>query len=543
MGRLGRAGPRRRRVAEKFKVLVAEKISPEGVEKLRGPFDVDAYDRVPREDLLEMIGRYDGLVVRSGTKVDAELIERAVNLKVVGRAGIGVDNIDLGAATKRGIMVANVPDSNIISAAEHTMAMLMAVARKIPAACAALSRGEWNRAAYQGIELYGKVLGIIGIGRIGALVAERASAFGMKLIGFDPFISAQKAKQLGVEIRQSVEEVLHDADFITLHVPRTKDTHHMLSDAQFDLMKKGVRIVNVSRGGVVDETALARAIAEGRVAGAAVDVFECEPPGPDNPLCRMPEVVVTPHLGASTSEAQYKAGVAIADQVIAGLTGEFVSGAVNLAMPQKEVVETLKPYMPLCEKLGLLFANLMEGSVSEIEFEMLGEISEHETSLLTVAFLKGFFESVSIDNVNYVNAPILAQERGIMLKESRSRQSRDYVNLIMVTAIDGRGRMKAGATLVGKGQEMFVNVLDYDIEIAPSKYMLFVTYEDRPGMIGRVGTVLGDSGINIAGLQVGHKAIAGEAGMAFNLDCPLAEQTLEELESQEGINKAIFIVL
>ena len=527
----------------RLRVLVAEKISSEGVEKLEESFDVDAFERMERGDLLARIGDYDALVVRSGSRVDEEVIAAGARLRVIGRAGIGVDNIDIEAATKKGILVANVPESNIISAAEHTMAMLMATARKIPAACASLSAGKWDRSGYQGVELYGKTLGIIGIGRIGALVAERASGFGMKLIGYDPFISPQKAKQLGVDIRQSVEEVLESADFVTVHVPRTKDTYHMLGEPQFDIVKRGVRIVNVARGGVVDEEALARAIRDGKVAGAAVDVFEKEPPGPENPLCGMEEVVVTPHLGASTSEAQYKAGVAIADQVIAGLSGGFVSGAVNIAMPQREVVETIRPYMPLCEKLGKLFVNLMKGSISELEFETVGEISEHETSLLTVAFLKGFFESISMDTVTYVNAPILARERGITVKESRSRQSRDYLNLITVTAVDDAGKMTAGATLVGRGQEMFVNVLDFDIEITPSRYMAFISYDDRPGMIGRVGTVLGDHDINIAGLQVGRRVIEGEAGMGLSLDSEVAPEILTELKTQPGIRQAIFIVL
>lgn len=530
-------------MAEKHKVLVAEKISSEGVDKLKEQFDVDAFDGIPRDELLARIADYDGLVVRSGTRVDAEVIDAASRLKVIGRAGIGVDNIDVEIATKKGVLVANVPESNIISAAEHTMAMLMSTARRIPGACASLKSGEWKRSAYQGVELYGKTLGIIGIGRIGALVAERASGFGMKLAGFDPYISSQKAKSLGIEMKPTADEVLEVADFITLHVPKNKDTYHMLGDKQFDLVKPGVRIVNVSRGGVIDEAALARAIQDGKVAGAAIDVFETEPPGTDNPLCPLPEVVVTPHLGASTTEAQYKAGVAIADQVIAGLTGGFVSGAVNIAMPHKEVVETLRPYMPLCEKLGRLFVNLTSGAIKEIEFEILGDISEFDTSLLTVAFLKGFFENISMDAVTYVNAPILAMERGITVKESKSRRSRDYVNLIQVTALEDEAKVTAGATLIGVNQEMFVNVLDYDIEISPSRNMAFVTYEDRPGMIGRVGTVLGSNGINISGLSVGHRSLDGVAGMGLNLDSPLEAETLEALEIQDGVKRAQFLVL
>lgn len=527
----------------RYRVLVAEKISSEGVDKLKEHFEVEAYDSMPRDEFMVKIGGFEGLIVRSGTKVDAEAIAAAANLQVIGRAGIGVDNIDVEAATRRGILVANVPESNIISAAEHTLAMIMAVARNIPAANASLARGEWKRSSYQGVELYGKVLGIIGVGRIGALVAERASGFGMRLIGYDPFISAQKAKSLGIEMKSHVEEVLVEADFITLHVPRNKDTYHMLSERQFDQVKKGVRIVNVARGGVIDEPALARAISDGRVAGAAVDVFECEPPEQGNPLCVMPEVVVTPHLGASTSEAQYKAGVAIADQVIAALTGGFVSGAVNIAMPHKEVVETLRPYMPLCEKLGKLFMNLTRGVINEIEFEIFGDISEFDTSLLTVAFLKGFFESISMDTVTYVNAPLLAMERGITIKESKSRRQRDFVNLIQVAASENGSKVTAGATLVGVNQEMFVKVLDYDIEIAPSKYMAFINYEDRPGMIGRVGTVLGARDINISGLSVGHRALDGVAGMGLNVDSPLDDEIMKELESQQGIRSARFLVL
>jgi D-3-phosphoglycerate dehydrogenase len=528
--------------ASKPKVLVAEKISAAGVEKLAAKFDVDVFDRISREEFLEKLGDYDALIVRSGTKVDSEAIERGKNLKVIGRAGIGVDNIDVYSATKKGIIVVNVPESNIISAAEHTMAVIMALARKIPAACASLAKGEWERSAYQGTELYGKTLGIVGMGRIGALVAERASAFGMELIGFDPFIADKKAKLLGVEMKPTLDELLAEADFITMHVPKSKETYHIIGRKQLGIMKKGARIINVSRGGVVDEEALIEAIKSGNIAGAALDVFEHEPPR-DSPLCRMPQVVATPHLGASTSEAQYKAGTAIADQVIAGLKGGFVSGAVNIAMPLKEVVETLRPFLPLCEKLGKLLSRIGQGAIGEIELEIFGQISEHDTSLLTVAFLKGFLEDISTDPVTYVNAPIFALERGITVTESKSRQSRDYVNMILATASSDGGKVTAGATLVGKNQEMFVNVMDFEIEIAPSKYMAFFRYEDRPGMIGKVGTVLGENKINIANLQVGRRKVDGDAAMGLTLECPLSEEILARLKSEPGIKDAIFIVL
>ncbi|MBN2167824.1 MAG: phosphoglycerate dehydrogenase [Actinobacteria bacterium] len=526
----------------KYKVLVAEKISPLGIDKLREHFDVEAYDKLSKEELLEKIGTFDALIVRSGVKVEPDIIEKADNLKIIGRAGIGIDNINLDAATKKGIIVANVPESNIISAAEHTFAMLMSAARNIPDADASMAGGEWNRSAYQGVELHGKTLGIIGLGRIGTLVAERAEAFGMNRIGYDPFISEQKAKQLGVETKNTVDEVLKEADFLTLHVPRSEETYHLIGREQMSMMKNTAIIINVSRGGVIDEEALAEAIENGVIAGAALDVFENEPPG-DIPLVKMPKVVVTPHLGASTSEAQKKAGVLIAEQIIACFNEGFVSGAVNIAMPLKEVVETLKPFLPLCEKLGKLFNRLMQGGMGEIELEVFGEISEYDTSLLTVAFLKGFLENISTDTVTYVNAPMLAKERGILIKESKSRQSRDYVNLISVKAGSIEGEVTAAATLVGLNQEMFVNVLDYHVDIAPSKYLAFIIYEDRPGMIGKVGTIIGDSKINIGSLQVGHRQVEGCAAMGLTLDSAVPPELLSNIKTEVGIKDAVFIVL
>lgn len=525
-----------------YRVLVAEKISLEGVKKLRERFEVDSYDKMPREELLQQVAGYDALVVRSGTRVDSEVIEGADRLKIIGRAGIGVDNIDVDAATRRGIIVANVPESNIISAAEHTMAMILSLARKIPGACSSLAGGDWKRSDFQGVELYGKTLGIVGLGRIGALVAERADGFGMKIIGYDPFITEERARRLGIELKNGLDDVLAESDFITFHVPKNAETYHMLSTGQFDKVKDGVRIVNVSRGGVVDEEALREAIEAGKVAGAAIDVFENEPPG-DSPLCRMEQVVVTPHLGASTTEAQYKAGVAIAEQVISGLEGGFVSTAINIAMPHREVAEALKPFLPLCEKLGRLITRLADSAVSEIELEIRGEIGEHQTSLLTVALLKGFFDKVYTDSVTYVNAPILAQERGMNVKETRSRHSQDYVNLIVAKAGTKEGQVKAGATMVGTNQELFVGVLDYDIEIAPSEFMAFVQYEDRPGMIGRIGTILGEHEINIASLQVGREQIGGYAAMGLALDSPVPQEVLSQLESEDGVRDAIFISL
>jgi len=527
---------------EKMKVLVAEKLAPQGLEKLRSHFEVDAYDRIDRTELLERIGEYDALIVRSGTKVNDEVISRARKLKMIGRAGIGVDNIDVEAATKKGILVANAPESNIVSAAEHTMAVMLALARNIPAANVSLAKGEWERSKYEGVELNGKTLGIIGLGRIGTLVAERALVFGMRVIAYDPFVATAKAKRLGVESKPTLDELLSESDFITLHVPKSEETYHMIGKEQFEKMKKGVRIINVSRGGVIDEEALIWAIENGIVAGAGLDVFECEPPG-GSPLCQMPQVVATPHLGASTKEAQYKAGIAIAEQVIAGLKGEFVSGAVNITMPHREVVETLQPFLPLVEKLGKLLNRLVEGAVDEIELEFMGEISKSDTSLLTVAFVKGFLEAISTEPVTYVNARVIADERGINIKESKSKQSKDFLNLIRATAADESKKVSAAATLLGKNQELFVDVLEYEIEISPSKYMCFVVYEDRPGMIGKVGTLLGENDINIESLQVGRAKIEGNAAMGLSLDKPIPSELVSTLVGEEGIKDVKMIIL
>lgn len=530
-------------MAEEFRprVLVAEKIAPEGIEMLSRQFEAEVHDKISREELLEKISDFDALIVRSGTKVDREVLEKANRLKVIGRAGIGIDNIDVEFATKRGILVANVPESNTISAAEHTMALLLACARNIPAACASLERGEWKRSDYQGVELYGKTLGIIGLGRIGALVAERAKAFGMKVIAHDPFVSEQRGKQMGVELIRDLDELLRRSDFITLHVPQTQETYHMIGEKQFEVMKDNAIIINASRGGVIEEKALADAIRRGKIKGAAIDVFESEPPNKSE-LLSIPQVIETPHLGASTAEAQYKAGIAIAEQIIAGLTGDFVSGVVNVSMPQKEVVEVLKPFLPLVEKLGRLLNQLIQSTVSEVQIEVVGEISKYDTSLLTAVLLKGFLEGISTEPVSYINARIIATERGIEVKEAKTSQSRDYLNLIVATASNKGKKMSAGATLVERNQELFVDVLDFQITIPPSKYMGFVTYEDKPGMIGRVGTILGEYGVNIASLEVGRKRMRGLAAMGLSLDNPVEPEVIERLKGEKGIKEVAFPV-
>lgn len=524
------------------RILVKERIAESGIELLRRDFEVDYLTDLDREELLRHIPEYDALIVRSATRVDAEVIRAGERLKVIGRAGVGVDNIDVEAATKRGIMVINAPQSNVISAAEQTMALLLALCRNIPAAVNSLREKCWDRKSFQGVELYQKVMGIVGLGRIGTLVAQRCLAFGMRVVAYDPYISEDKARKLNVELVSRLDDLLREADFISVHLPKTSETYHLLGEDEFAKMKDGVRILNVARGGIIDEEALQRALESGKVAGAALDVFEKEP-ATDCPLIEHPKVIATPHLGASTQEAQDRAGVMIAEQVAAALKGEFVPNVVNLQVPA-EVDDTVRMFMPLAEKLGLLLTHLVEGHVDGIELEYLGELANHETGVLTVAVLKGFFEKVVFEPVNYVNAPLFAKERGIAVRETKSEQTRDYVNLIMVRGRRNKKAVAVGGTLVGlSNTERFVHVYEYDIDLGPSRYMAFFRYADVPGMIGKIGTILGDHNINIAHMQVGRKKIGGEAVMGINVDIPIPEEVMEEIRRVPKVKEGKFIQL
>ncbi len=524
------------------RILVVEKIAESGIQFLREDFQVDYQTDMEREELLARIGDYHALIVRSATRVDEEIIQAGDRLQVIGRAGVGVDNIDVEAATKRGIMVINAPQSNIISAAEHTMALILSLCRRIPEADASLRAGKWERKRFEGVELFHKTIGIIGLGRIGLLVAHRCLAFGMRVMAFDPYISQERAQKEGVEMVDKLEDLLVQSDFITVHLPHTTETHHMISKKEFSIMKDGVYIFNVARGGIIDEKALVEALESGKVAGAGLDVFE-EEPLLESPLLKMNNVVLTPHLGASTYEAQDRAGTMIAEQVSAALKGEFVSNVVNLEIPA-EVDERVRLFIPLAEKLGKLFTHLVEGRVDEIEVEYLGGLAEHETGILTVAILKGFFEKIVTEPVTFVNAPVFAKERGLAVRESKSSTTRDYVNLIMVKGSRKDYRTAVGGTLVGlSNAERFVSVYEYDIDLAPSQYMAFFRYNDVPGMIGKIGTILGNNNINIAHMQVGRKKIGGEAVMGINVDVPIPEEVMEDIRKIPGVAEGTFIVL
>lgn len=530
-------------MAEKKKVLVKEKISGQGVDSLKREFEVAYAPEMGREEMLEAIADCHALIVRSATRVDAEVIEAGRRLQVIGRAGVGVDNIEVEAATKRGIMVINAPQSNIISAAEHTMTLILSLCRRIPDAVEALRRGSWDRKSLEGTELFHKTMGILGLGRIGMLVAQRAAAFGMRVIAFDPYISADMAQKSGVEVKETLEECLEEADVVTVHLPKNTETAHIIGAAELDRMKPGAFIFNVARGGIIDEEALVAALESGRIAGAGLDVFEHEPLPEDSPFLRMRNVIVTPHLGASTREAQDRAGVMIAEQVAAALRGEFVNNVVNLRLPA-EMPEEVRLFLPLAEKLGRLLTFLVEGSVDEIEVEYLGGLATCEAEILTVAVLKGFFGKVVEEPVTYVNAPTLARERGIAVRESRSETTHDYLNLIMVRGSLEGGQVAVGGTLVGlSNAERFVHAYEYDIDLEPSRYMAFFRYGDVPGMIGRIGTILGNAGINIAHMQVGRKKIGGEAVMGLNVDVPIEDAVMKKIRQVKGVSDGKFITL
>lgn len=527
-----------------MKVLVKEKIAEAGVQALRDDgFDVTFAPEMPVDEMMEVIGEYDGLIVRSATKVSAEVIAAATNMKVIGRAGVGVDNVDVEAATKRGIIVCNAPTSNVISAAEHTIALLLAQARNIPQAVASLKECKWERSKFGGTEVYEKTLGIVGLGRIGTLVASRAQGLGMKIIGHDPYVTKERSAQLGIEMVENFDDLLKQADFITVHLPKTAETIGMFGDREFGLMKDGVRLVNTARGGIYQEEALMRALDSGKVASVGIDVYPSEP-CTDSPLFAYEQVVATPHLGASTTEAQDKAGTQIAEYVGAALKGEFVSTAVNIAAVAPEVMEVLEPFLPLAEQIGKVYTHLSAGQTKALEIEFAGEVAEHETRLLATAVLKGIFESAVDEPVNYVNAPHLAEERGIAVKETKSSAHRDYASLIIVAGETDKGTVRVAGTVIGaKNEPRLVSLYDFDIDMAPSDHMAFFRYVDKPGMIGKVGTALGNESINIASMQVGREKAGGTALMGVNVDDPIPAGVLEQIKHEAGIEEAWLVEL
>ena len=525
-----------------MRVLVTEKLSEAGLELLRKDLQVEVRTDLATDGLAAAIPGYDALIVRSATQVTAEVLDAADALKVVARAGIGMDNVDVEAATRRGVLVVNAPQSNVISAAEHAMALLLAQARNIPQADAALRTGAWERAKWQGVELAGKTIGVIGLGRVGTLVAVRAAAFGMRVIAYDPYVSGDRAKEMGVGVMPTLDALLVQADFVTIHLPRTAETELLIGVHELPLMKRGARLVNTARGGIVDEEALAKAIEDGHVGGAAIDVFATEPTT-DGPLFGQERVVLTPHLGASTVEAQDKAGTTAAEMVRLALRGEFVPYAVNISAGA-EVSEIVRPFLQLAERLGALLAGLAESGVRSVECAYLGRIAEADTRVLTLAILTGILGGVVHEPVTFVNAPMLAKERGIAVSETRSTVSQDYVNLISLRAETDEGPVTVGGTLVGtRNTERVMQVYDFDVEIGPAEHMVFFTYQDVPGVIGKVGTILGEHGVNIATMEVGRRSEGGEALMGLTVDAPIPPHVLAHIGETIGASRLRAITL
>jgi D-3-phosphoglycerate dehydrogenase len=526
---------------ERLKVLVKEKIGDSGIELLREHFDVDLGVDWSDDQLAERIGGYDGIVIRSATKLTAELIERASRLKAIGRAGVGVDNVDVLAATKRGIVVANAPESNVVTAAEHTMALLLALARNVPQAYTSLIAGKWERSKFSGVELYEKTLGILGFGRIGQLVAQRARGFGMRVIAFDPFVSAERYRDLGVEKADSPEDIYAQADFITIHLPKTPETEGFLNAEAFAKMRDGARVLNVARGGLVDEAALKDALDSGKLAGAALDVFPSEPMT-ESPLFAYPNVVVTPHLGASTAEATDRAGYQSAEQVVAALTGGVVSTAVNIPAIGAEDMETLGPFLPLATQLGRLAMKLAEGSsVERIEAAFMGRIADFDTRLLGLAVIVGALEGRTEEQVNLVNAPTMAQQRGIVFEEKAVSEAQDFNELIRVTVIAGSERVAVAGTGIGPNQvPHLVEVQGRRLTIELEPHVTVFRYEDLPGMIGRVGTIFGAHGINISSAAVGHTPDGADgeerrlAAMVVTTDAAVPDTVVDEIVASDG---------
>jgi D-3-phosphoglycerate dehydrogenase len=525
----------------KQRVLVKEKIAESGIDLLRKEFDVDVRIDMDQGQLKKEIKKYNAIIIRSSTTMTAEIINAAQNLKVIGRAGIGVDNVDIQAATKKGVIVANAPQSNIVAAAEHTIGLLLAQSRNIPQAHGSMKHGKWERSKFGGVEMAQKTLGVIGFGRIGVLVAQRALGLKMKVVAYDPYVSQQRYEELGVEGVDNIKDLYKQADFITVHLPKSPETKGFIGKDAFKMMKKGVRIVNCARGGIVDEDALAAALKSGKVAGAALDVFSVEPPS-DSPLMQYDNVIMTPHLGASTIEAQDRAGTIIAEQVAAALNDQFVSNAVNIPSVSQEQMNVVRPFLPLCEKLGRLIVEIADGTLDNFEITYQGSIADSDTTLLTVAFFKGLLEGRVEDAVNYVNAEGIAEERGVKVTESKRRQPTDYTSLITVKSEDRRGELTVGGTSIGpKHRPRFVKIYRHDIDIEPGKYMAFFRYDDVPGMIGKVGTMMGKNKINIANMNVGRKKIGGKAVMSITLDKPIPEDILDSIRAEPEFDDVTFI--
>lgn len=524
------------------KVLVADPIAPEGIEILKTVAEVDVKTGLSKDELAAIIGEYDALAVRSETKVTAEIIARAGKLKIIGRAGVGVDNIDVEAATNRGILVVNSPEGNTLAAAELTVAMLLALARNIAPADQALRGGKWDRKKYMGSEVYGKTLGVIGLGKIGREVVSRLQAFGMSVLGYDPYLKPEQAEALGIRL-VDLDTLYQESDYITVHVPKTKETTGMINADKIALMKPTVRLINVARGGILDEAAVAEAAKSGRIAGAAIDVFTVEPAPADNPLLGIPNILTTPHLGASTEEAQVNVALDIAEQIVEVLNGHPARAAVNMPSVSADMLGRLQPYLTLAEKIGSLHAQLTSSPISEVEVVYAGDFESLPTVHLTRAVLKGLLEPVVQEGVNYVNAPALAAARGIKITESRTPASGEGGGVLTVRKRGGSKDREICGVVLSRDNVRILTIDGYRVDIRPSGPMLVTQHTDRPGVIGKVGTLIGEAGINIAGMHVGRESEGQGALMVLKLDTPTSESLLEQIRQVDGMETVRLVQL
>lgn len=525
-------GTRSRGESDRMKVLVSDPLPDVGIEVLNDSADigVDVRTGLKPEELREIIGGYDGLILRSGTRVTAAVIEAADRLKVIGRAGVGVENIDVDAASKRGIVVMNTPGGNNVTTGEHTISLMLALARHIPQAVASLKSGQWDRQKFTGVEVCNKTLGVIGLGNVGRIVAERALGLRMKVLGYDPFIPPEAVARMGVE-SVSLDELYRRSDFITVHVPLIEETRGLIDRDAIARMKKGVRIINCARGGIVDENDLAEALKEGRVAGAALDVYVDEPPGPDHPLVQLDQVVTTPHLGASTDEAQLNVSIAVAEQVRDFLVDGVIRYAVNAPSVSQDLLRELQPYLTLGEKLGSLHVQLLGRFPDEIRIEGGGEVAQYDIAPIALAVLKGVLSFALGETVNYVNAPFIAQERGIQVIQSRSESARDFASYIKVhTRAQDRETEIEGA-IFGASNPRIVRLNDFYFEAVPDGHILVSYNHDVPGVVGTLGSLLGDSGINIAGLELGREQAGGRAISFIHVDKPVPREVLDRFRA------------
>ncbi|MBI3323598.1 MAG: phosphoglycerate dehydrogenase [Candidatus Omnitrophica bacterium] len=519
-----------------MRILVTDPLAEEGIKLLKegNHVTVDVKAKLPKEELLKIVGGYDGLVVRSATQVTREVIAQAKRLKVIGRAGAGLDNVDVEAASKRGIVVMNAAGGNTVSTAEHTMSLLLALTRNVPQACASLKGGKWDRASFTGAELYGKFLGILGMGKVGTEVARRAKAFGMRLLVYDPYLSEERTRELEAEPVKDLHDLYRRSDYITVHTPLTAETKALIGAKEIALMKKGVRIVNCARGGIVDEKALAQAIKSKHVAGAALDVFEQEPPA-YREIVELPQVIATPHLGASTEEAQVNVAREIAVSVRDFLLGRGIRNAVNAPSMDPESYQLIEPYLKLVEKLGSMQAQLMEGQIREVRLRYVGEMTRLDVTPLSIGFIKGLLTQVLQEGVNAVNAPLIAKERGIKVTEAKATEAEDFANLVCTTVVTDRGQSEIDGTLFTRSDPRIVKYNQFHVDAVPSGSMLIVRNQDKPGMIGRMGTILGSGGVNIASMTLGRTTQGGDALVIINVDQPVPDAVLAELKRTPSV--------